>query len=355
MPDFEFRLRPWEYDGTLILPVRELDARVEGRARRFEVKSHEGYLYFRCADEGNDERVWSLLEPSPNEDIEEHFRREVKANRVARFFAVERGFSTRTVSEKFRTELKARFHPSRLWLLEPTTFAVTLDDEGNGFAQEWCGGEWFPFSLRARRTRRGAFPPSIWSRSWNVAGLKGALARLAGEFAFRPFSPDFLNNELGFACGSKAQLETLFHAAVIISLPHYANLAGKRRRMRFDWSIDAASAQHPLFSSSGPYNSVFPDELLSLFLAHNVPTGGQWHPVNRPWYEESEDHEPVKTQWAPDIPTLRVDFSFHPHGMHFTADIPIEPSAHEQLEARLTLRDFLEDKWPRERIAALLG
>ena len=351
MSDIKFQLRPWEHDGAPISPARELDATVEGRTRRFAVKIRDDRVYFCFADQ-NDGRVWTLIKPLGDEPIETHFRREVELNRVARFFAVERGFSTQNVSANFKSELDARFHPSNLGLFGPTQFAVAIDDAGNARAQEWCGGDWFSFSLPSRSPESGARKPSIWSRSWNAAKLRRALAPLAGEFAFRPFSPDaFGAQPLRFACGSQNELEQLFRALCVLVAPQHQS--NRQSSVRFQWNISAQTTQNKASFYAAPFT--LPDELLRLFLNSNLPTGAQWKVADYTWFEYDEDDEPIEPETPRIAPTTRVDFAFTAHNVNFQFQVATQPSAHEQLEARLTLREFLNDKWPRERIAELLG
>ncbi len=357
-----FRLEPWEHRGATPAPWVQLEARVEGAPRRFDVKTRDDRVYFRLSDE-DDARVWTLLQPLGDEPLETYFRREVEANRVARFFQFERGFSTQNVRAQFQSELKARFHSSNLHLFGPTTLAVAVDDEGNGRAQEWCGGDWFSFALPARSSNGGARKPSIWSRSWNAAGVRRALAPLAGDFAFHPFSPDaFGAQPLHFACGSQHNLERLFRALCVLVAPQHAltnsqsapwlSPHSQSSSVRFKWNISAQTTQSKVSFYAAPFTLT--DELLHLFLRCNLPVGASWKTVDYTWLDSDENGEPIEREMPRLAPNKRIDFAWQPHTINFESQVATHPSAHERLEAHLTLREFLSDKWPRDRIAALL-
>ncbi|BCM90549.1 hypothetical protein IAD21_02403 [Abditibacteriota bacterium] len=358
----EFRLLPWERGGHPVAPAFEMSARVEGRERRFWVKTHEGRVYFRLADE-EDARVWTLLESDPEVELEMVFRYGVETKQVARFFVVERSFSTQTVGEEFGDELKARFHSTNLHLFGPTTVAVAVCDDGRAFAQEWCGGPWGAFALLPRFSHSEAWPPSIWSRAWNVAGLRRAMASLAGQFAFRPFTPPGeVAGPMRFASGSQHELERLFHAAYVHFVPIVVvkddtRTTGRFSRpaptnsLKFNLTIQAETQQNGVLYSD--YMRIIPSRLMDLLVAHNVPIGGSWR--SQQWGPFAEDEgELLKNKRFSVEFNKRVDFHFSPHTLRLEAEIARESSAHERMEALLTLREWLEEKGYGAQVRQLL-
>ena len=354
MINSDFRLRPWEYGGFAPAPSRVIEARVEGALRQFDVKWREGRAFFRLADSG-DNRVWA----SWNNIGASQFAGAVESANIGRYFVVERGFSTQAVDAKFGAEVKSR--RGTYDLFGSTALAVIITDDNRGRAQEWCGGPWLEFTLPPRPPiNSGARKPSIWHPGWNVSGLPFALANLAGELAFRPFEPNLANDdqELAFVNGSLEQLRRLYQAAYLI----FARAALEkqpwlRHYMSAAHSIRAETAQ----SRAWPHNDndyVIPASLLAAFIRHNLPVGGQWQRVRVPeiapvpkWNRFLARHSPPQ----PEIPQRRLDFRFNPHNVRLDFEVFLTPSAHEQLEARLLLRDWMQENLSPAQYAKLRG
>ena len=63
MSNPEFRLLPWEHRGLEAAPCVRLDARIEGRVRRFDVKTRKNRVYchstttggFGCSETSSEE------------------------------------------------------------------------------------------------------------------------------------------------------------------------------------------------------------------------------------------------------------------------------------------------------------
>ena len=349
MNSIPFRVLPWEHDGIAPTPSQVLEARVEGRTRRFEVKWREGRAFFREADEADD-RVWATWNELANDGWESRWRSAVESGQIGRYFVIERAFSTRTVRAEFEAELKRRFHPSNLNLLDATPLAVIVGDDNRGRAREWWGGAWLDFQLAPRIIKSGAFKPSIWHRGWNAQGLRHKLAILAGELAFRAFAPPA--DALGWRSGSQRQLEALYRAAHLVFAPPYR---AKRRVPQF-WratNSDAPSRYSCSLRSDfgvnwrpGPtLDSLVPDELLRVFVAHNFPRGVQWLPLNRVWHDSDEQGNSIERGLPAAQAALRVDYEMRTHVI-FSIEVPSQPSAHEQLEARLLLLDWMRATLP---------
>ena len=350
-----FRVLPWEHGGVAPAPAQITPARVEGRARLFEAKVRENVAYFRFADEPDDGRVWALWNEVSEQDLSGQFAREVEAGHIGRYFVVERSFSTQTVSERFQDQLKRRFQSSNMNLLGPTSLAVIVNDENRGRVQEWCGGSWFDFALPPRVASGGARKPSIWHRGWNAKGVRGALARLAGELAFRPWTiNDSDSAPLRFVCGSEQQLNALFRAIYTIYVPKlYSENHGFKTSSvyRMNETVVASTEFNPARASD--LLPVAPPDLLAVVVAHNLPVGGQWHAVNRTWHDWDEVGDLIECGVAPEAAELRVDFEFLPGIIVVRAEIPKHPTAHEQLEARLFLRDWMHQNLPSKEFAKL--
>ena len=356
-----FRLLPWEHGGVIPAPSRTIEARVEGELQRFEVKWRDGRAFFRLAGE-MDHRVWA----SWNCISENEFADAVEAGEIGRYFVVRRGFSTRTVSAEFASQVKPRM--GSYDLLGPTSLAVIVNDEYRGRAQEWCGGSWLDFALPPRRDiQSGARKPSLWHRGWNVAGMRGALAVLAGEVAFRAFEPNIADDqELRFASGSLEQLQRLYHAASLVCAPrqiernpwlsrYLANSYGARNSGARK-QTQSVVAESPQNRAKASHNYLAPEPLLAAFLRHNLPVGGSWRclrpqteAVQRPLQKISRflARKNSLPSVAPPTPKLqRVDYSFGARMVHFDFEVKLEASAHEQLEARLFLRDWMRENLP---------
>lgn len=352
MNDSTFRLLPWEHGGVSPAPATEIEARVEGELRRFEIKWREGRAFFRLAG-SDDPRVWASWDCAG----ENHIFPSIEAGEIGRYFVVERGFSTETVKAKF--ESTTREQRGTYDLFGPTCLAVVVSDARLGRAQEWCGGPWFDFALPPRAPiLSDAHKPSIWHRGWNAAGLRGGLANLAGELAFRPFEPDAVadDGELTFSNGSLEQLRRLYQAAYLIfARDALEQQPWLRNYMSIAHFIRAETAQNRAW----PHNDyVVSAPLLDAFIRHNLPVGGQWKRMH-----ELESVVAPVSVWdrlrgravpsRPIISTRRLDFRFHPHNARLDFETSLDPSMHEQLEARLFLRDWMRDHLPPAELARL--
>ena len=354
-----FRVLPWEHGGVTPAPSQILQARVEGRLRLFEVKVRENIAYFRRADEPDKNRVWALWNEVTEQDLSAQFACEVEANRVGRYLAIERGFSTRTVNPKFyegepREGLRASFD-----LMGRTSLAVVVADDGRGRAQEWCGGPWFDFELPPREVTSGARKPSIWHCGWRPLGLRRTLANLAGELAFRPFVPDENDDQkLVFVSGSQGQLEELYHAAHTIFADEFTRQwtwMRSQSSLKITNRIESCSAQ-----SVAPLDRDFqyaPTALLAAFIEYNLPVGGQWRRVKAGQVAELPTRLSRFLKRNVTAPLraadVRADYRFIPHVISFDYTVSLQPNAHEQLEARLFLRDWMRQTLPPEQFEKL--
>ena len=341
-----FRLLPWEHGGVTPAPSRVIEARVAGELWRFEVKWREGRAFFRLAD-SEDNRVWASWNGVGAHQIVSA----IEASEIGRYFVVERGFSTQTVSAEFGAEIKAR--RGTYDLFGATSLAVIVTDRNQGRAQEWCGGPWLKFALPARAPiRGGAHKPSIWHRGWNVVGLNGALANLAGEVAFRPFNPDVAEDQqLAFANGSVEQLRRLYQAAHLIFAPVAIERQPWLRGYISGGGSQAVRAETAQNRAQPLENYVVPVPLLDAFVRHNLPVGGQWSRPRQP-DDVAQTASKLSRFIARKSPrksvvvTQRRDYLFDPHIVRFAFETPLDSSAHEQLEARLLLRDWMRETLP---------
>ena len=338
-----FRLLPWEHGGVSPAPSHFFEARVEDKSQRFEAKWREGRAFFRLAN-ADDDRVWA----SWHNVGASHIVGAIESGAVGRYFAVERSFSTRTVSAEFAA--RVQWNTGSYELFGPTTLAVIVNDEYRGRAQEWCGGPWLEFALPERAPiGSGARKPSIWHRGWNVVGLRGALASLAGEFGFRAFEPDETKNrELYFASGCAQQLQRLCQAAFLACAQREIERSPWLRgyaRGKHTQHIQAESAQ----GRAKPFSNYFvPAPLLAAFVRHNLPVGGDWRCVQPQREAMAQTNRKLNRfltrNSAPPEPVLaRVDYHFSAPLVSFEIEMTLEASAHQQLEARLFVRDWMRE------------
>lgn len=359
----EFQLLPWERGGHAAAPSLEMSAIVEGRMRHFRVKTHEGEVYFRFADEDRrDARVWKLLDPEPQAPLERAFRAGVEANLVARVLVVDRGFSLQNIGAEFEDEIRARADARNASAIDWTCLMVAVSDNGRAIAQEWCGGRCATFTLPERFPQTEARRPTIWSRGWNVVGLRRALSPFGGQFAFRPFAPAPKDEgPLRFLRGSQQQLQTLFQAAHVHFITAYIaqnsttgywrfSSYSQSQPLRFSVNIQTETRQKGL--SVNGYLPVVPSRLMDIFLAHNLPVGGEWR--QRQWSNDQKKGVP-QTQTPVVEFNKRLDFVFVPYSIPLKAEVVREPSAHERMEALLTLREWLEEKGYGNQIKQLLA
>ena len=269
---------------------------IEGFARQLQIFRWENRL---VCHENSTESWWATLDNlADGDDARVFWESSFQNQNIARIIAVRRGFAD------------TRSHGGALLHIEPQWFDVLITADNSGWARMEEESQWREFAAIApnRLSRPGAWRPSIWSRRFQLG-----------------FGQRSLDN---LRLGLFAQLLREMPAPIreIAEDGHFALLV----RL-----VSAAFAQG--WITKRPRLMTLPEfwiEALSEFSPHRLPRGLSQNlkisaPVKINLVTWKMSSHPATLRWQSALGFLYVEF-----WTHFD-------SAHEQLEAKLELRDWL--------------
>ncbi len=308
-----FRVLPWDFfaDDNAAPPHVEA-LQISGAPRVFELLKRGARVYFRLHNDAT--RAWATLDDSDDLDVARTFRRALGSGRIGRVFEHQRG----------------GFNYERGFY-----FALLMSARGEVQAREWCATRWFEMDADSPKLRAylaanaklGVFhfrwkPPfrEILEEDWELfyhqildendrqltqqrwfRGDAATLDRLVAPFIWRQYNPVPPHIMLRFhGVGNSAQ-------------------------------GPPSSAPLPLTTSGGLLPKDFQNVLTDHFHAGGIAwSEHHWHGVDerRFWQAEASTH---------------------------LVKAAANPTAHEQLEAQLFLRDWLADKLAPARIEEILN
>jgi hypothetical protein len=301
------KFSPWRDFDT---PLFEVQCELEEQPRAFSVWKWDGRLAFQDRDRP---ALWwaTQNELAQEEDPRAFWHGEVEARRVCRALAVERGF-----------EVAPRSNGARL-VLHASEFDVFAREDNSGMARGVTTGNQLLFAPKAphRKVARPlAVKPSILSPRWNTSHVRRALGAIGDELARQKVEtlPPMLRNvwEEGAASCPMA----LVRAALGMGWtpPHFLMTA------ELFW-------RGALERAAGKAGMPLPRALLD---SEELATGGH---LSLSRFAPARDN-PAVWRWHQKGITLscRLAITFESH--------------HEQVEARLELRDFLARFFPARRV-----
>ena len=217
-----------------------------------------------------------------------------------------------------------------------TAFLFICMQDGRRWMREWCGEEW-----REMKKVRPSLTP-VWHPSWRLPTEHSLNVAddILRELASRPFpEAEHRNQDFVWLRGSRIELKHVLQACVhLMFTPNSTDPFG--RPLREGTEHIYYFAHTPFFQSSMNWGSQMwfsPDAWQTLLKAYFVGVG--WN-----WTTRKKKNEELREGWkvAPSTQSVKVPLS-------------LSSSHHEQLEARLFLRGWLQGKVPDKDIEGLLS
>ena len=309
-----FRVLPWDFfpDPNAAPPHVEA-IQISGAPRRFELLKRGERVYFRLHDDAA--RVWATLDNCDDADVVRTFRRAIGSGRFGRVFEHQRG---------------GFGYERNFW------FSLLMSARGEVQGREWCATQWFDLQPNSRELHRylaSESRPGIFHAKWKPP-FRQVLEQSFARFYEQPFTrQDRDLTAYRWFRGDAALLRQLIVPFI------WKNALSK----------DAVSPAITLmFSTEYPEDKpestpkplylkeqFFPLTLRELIPAHFEIGGISW--------EVSHFHEAEKRQF----------WDLHP--LTHTMKVSSIPSAHQQLEAHLFLRDWLTGKLPPAQVGEILN
>ncbi|RYX83156.1 hypothetical protein EON83_15720 [bacterium] len=337
--DFEFILLPWEHRGATFDPRPDAITHLHfaGSNRTVLLKAKANRLFFRFTDwpVGHREATFAVTIPflSNIRHAEQFFHDAIAQKQIARFAVCEYTH-------------KIQGQTSLLWLMNENGSKQT------GWAREWCGGDWVAWE--SEPPSHALFEYSIWHDRWNPDIPSNIMDDVIWPAIMsRPFSDaERQNIPIHWVCGSREELSCLI-LAYFCSFPEAAlkvnnhleqwnyeyGATGDKRVRAWAWntatSSDFSFLPSTLWRGTGlAHHCDLMSEIgrpwAELMIQHNYAVGLTWH------YNGNGDPE-IRENWWCETPVFELDVPL---------PFSYPPSQHEQMEARLFLRDWLLSKLP---------
>ena len=297
-----FRILPWDFfasNNAATSPHIEA-LQISGAPREFELLKRGARVYFRLQDDAS--RVWATLDDSDDADLVRTFRRALGSGRIGRAFAHQRsGFN-----------YEHGFY-----------FSLLMSARGEVQAREWCATRWFKMEADSPKLREylasnsklGVFHPQwkppfreVLEENWELFYeqiFEEADRQLTQQRWFR---------------GDAATLNRLVAPFIwqrCLPVPPH-------RMVRFTGRSENASGP----PTSAPVPLTTRDDLLPKDLRNLL--ADQFHIGGIAWREHHWHGVDKRKFWQLERAT-------------YFAKVTANPSAHEQLEARLFLRDWMRE------------
>lgn len=307
-----FKVLPWDFfaDGDASAPHVE-SLQISGAPREFELLKRGARVYFRLRNDNS--RVWATLEDETEADFVRTFRRALGRGCIGRVFEHQRrGFN-----------YERGFY-----------FSLLMSARGEVQAREWCATRWFGMESDSPQLHKylAANPNlGIFHPKW-APPFREVLEDNFNLFYDQLFeeSERQLTQQRWFR-GDAATLDRLVAPFVWHQYsPVPIHLLVSFNGGEIDSDRTPTSGPMPLETQS----NLFPKNFKNLFAEHFHLGGIAWREHH--WHGVDE-----RKFWNLQKAT-------------YFARINANPSAHEQLEAQLFLRDWLTDKLSPSQIEKIL-
>ena len=309
-----FRVLPWDFfaDDAATAPPHVEALQISGAPREFELLKRGARVYFRLR--GDDSRAWATLDDSDDEDFVRTFRRAIGSGRIGRVFERQRG----------------GFNYERGFY-----FSLLMSARGEVQAREWCATRWFDMDADSPKLRdhlaKGA-NLGVFHFKWKPP-FREVLEENWERFYDQIFDEDDrqLTQQRWFR-GDAATLDRLVAPFVwrreLPVPPH--------RILRFHGIQNNA----PRPPTSAPVPLTTDDDLLPKKL--RITLADHFHVGGIAWSDHHRQAVDVRKFWE-------LQETTH------LAKVAANPSAHQQLEAQILLRDWLAGKLAPARIEEILN
>lgn len=332
----EFAILPWEHVGASFAPQAHAQTRLEigYKKRTFLLKMREGIIYFKEPTLANIYAIPKIFTPTLADDpkeLIEAWTREVR----------EENYGLLLVSH-------------RKWPKTPTqaNFCIILRPNYSGWVAEHFDSTWKEFSL----------PKSL---SFFVWGSKGAYFDLT-DAIFKATGAQFLNRSVdpalfkiiptGWTHGTQQEFLDVVRAAFLLfASPFPPNWAGGAMSC-------TCKSNSPFLEGSVSSSLIYAGQEFSGFRKVWTIIKNHCGFVGLEW-RKATDHPELQAQFDPKIwergieqwgENWRGNWIGSGTNMEITFPPVSAPSHHDRLEAALTLRWFLRDKMPPEKLENLL-
>ena len=310
--DKPFRVLPWDFFAEDDLTPHLEPIQISGAPRVFELLKRGQRVYFRLQDE--ETRVWATLDGSDDAGVVRTFRRALGSGRIGRIFEHRRG----------------GFNYERGFY-----FSLLMSARGEVQGREWCATRWFdmePDSPKLRRYLLANAGLGIFHPKWEPP-FREVLEENWNLFYDQIFDENDRNlTQQRWFRGDAATLDRLTAPFVWhkhLPVPPHMLLRFKGTRK---------NSEGPPVSDAMPLTTdddVLPKIFRALIADH-------FHIGGIAWSEHHWNGVDERKFWNLEEAT-------------YCARVHADPTAHQQLETQLFLRDWMQHKLAPNKIAEILN
>ena len=329
----EFSITPWEHrgSGALAVPHARAQREIGGRERRFQLKMHEGTIYFR---EPKRAPVWAITRDFGRElrgeELVEAWQMEMARDNYGRYLV----YAPHLAPEQMAYNSSAQ-----------TALSLVHRADYSGSIREWFDATALP--VPAHRDGKAL---DMWGNNFQAASRR-AFNRARATLLDRALPAAMRQNiEARWVVGDEAELQSVFELGLRLFVRAPSDQSGRTRT----WPFAAANPVSPggwEWAGGPSYHSNLQTSpvwfaLLKLMERHFVRAGLKWRAAEiskpNPLYVAQQLErwgDDWRGLWQIETPALTLEAMPRAH-----------LSAHDKLEATLQLRDWLDGKVsPRQR------
>ena len=308
----KFRVLPWDFFASEDSAPPQLEAlQISGAPRTFELLKRGKRVYFRLHADAA--RLWATLDDSDDEAVSRTFRRAIGSGRFGRVFEQRRG----------------GFNYERGFY-----FSLLMSARGAVQGREWCATRWFdlrPDSPKLRAYLAANSNLGVFHPKWQPP-FREVLENGFALFYEQPFDEaERAWTQQRWVRGDAASLDRITLPFAWQKYPPPVPPHALRTHFYGVWPKSEqppTSAPVPLKTNHG----FLPVVIIDLIAAHFQMSGLNWH---------CEHDAQRRKFWQMGAPAHAV--------------LTTEPTAHEQLEAQLFVRAWLQDKLAPAQVAEILN
>lgn len=312
-----FAILPWEHEGAAFDPAPGATVRVEigGKRRGFLLKMRGGRIYFK--------------EPS-------------RAQTYVTLDQFEKDLSGDALVEKWEHEIEAERYGALVtrrdyFLLLPVRAQMIflVRPDGSALVQEHFDGQtWFDLP-------RAPVAPSLWDTDSLQKAMESLASAAQETLINRVMIPQQRTCEPTHFVGcTEAEYASIARGAFALFVPDADGSRGQWFAIEFHGHSSFQRGQHARFGDELQQSSGFA-RVWALMLRHRKFVGVDWRRVEE---EKLLQHsQQAERFWHAGIEKWGEDWrgNWAPQRGHFGLQLVLSPSAHDQMEGRLALRDFL--------------